>query len=68
MRNRFDLHNKVQESTSHQAALVTGRRNLIYTRMELIGSPEGNKRGHKAATRRDLNREERERVHEYKEG
>jgi hypothetical protein len=36
--------------------------------MELIGSPEGNKRGHKAATRRDLKREERARINEDKEG
>jgi hypothetical protein len=27
----LDLHNKEQESTSHQATLVTGRRGLIYT-------------------------------------
>jgi hypothetical protein len=35
--------------------------------MELIGSLEGNKRGHKAATRRDLKREERAWMHEDKE-
>jgi hypothetical protein len=31
MSKRSDLHNKGQESTSHQAALATGRTNLIYT-------------------------------------
>ena len=29
----MDLHNKGQESTSHQATPVTGRTNLIYTRV-----------------------------------
>jgi hypothetical protein len=32
MSKGLDLRNKGQESTSHQAALVTGRINLIYTR------------------------------------
>jgi hypothetical protein len=36
--------------------------------MELIGSPEGHKWGHKAATRRDLKKEEIAQVHEGKEG
>jgi hypothetical protein len=41
MSKRLGLYNKEQESTSHQAALVTGRTGLIYTRhqdqaMELI--------------------------------
>jgi hypothetical protein len=63
IRKGLDLNNKEQEITGHQAAPVTGRTDLIYTRQHQDGAHRQPGRaqvgpGHKAATRRDLKREE----------